>query len=187
MIVAQVFFEDINNEKNKEAFKNYLRGKDLMFVGVGTTKAYLDSCGPKICSELKRNNLTVFGTVEDQFHGTNIERKINVLNDIYKNKFKIAIDSCVSEAKEINSIILDNEGLKPGAGMNKIFPRVGDFSLKIVMSDSADEIIKYTTTSNCEVNELKEVFNRVDRAVQKTYTFIMMCLRELENEMKFKK
>ena len=72
MIVAQVFFEDINNEKNKEIFKNYLRGKDLMFVGVGTTKAYLDSCGPKICSKLKRDNLTVFGTEEYQFHGTNI-------------------------------------------------------------------------------------------------------------------
>ena len=55
------------------------------------------------------------------------------------------------------------------------------------MSDSADEIIKYTTTSNCEVNELKKVLDRVDRAVQKTYTFIMMCLRELENEMKLKK
>ena len=27
MIVAQVFFEDINNEKNKEIFKNYLRGR----------------------------------------------------------------------------------------------------------------------------------------------------------------
>ena len=155
-----------------------------MFVGVGTTKAYLDSCGPKVCSELKRNNLTVFGTVEDQFHGANIERKINVLNDVYKNKFKIAIDSCISGAKEVNSIILDDEGLKPGAGMDKIFPRVGDFSLKIVMSDSADEIIKYTTTSNCEVNELKEVFNRVDKDIQKTYTFIITCLRELENEMK---
>ena len=111
MIVAQVFFEDINNEKNKEAFKNYLRGKDLMFVGVGTTKAHLDSCGPKICSKLKRDNLTVFGTEEDQFHGTNIERKINVLNDVYKNKFKIAIDSCVSEAKEVNSIILEDLNL----------------------------------------------------------------------------
>ena len=82
---------------------------------------------------------------------------------------------------------MNNEGLKLGASIKRIFPRVGDFSLKIVMSDSADEIIKYTTTSNCEVNELKKVLDRVDRAVQKTYTFIMMCLRELENEMKFKK
>ena len=48
MIVAQVFFEDIDNEKNKETFKSYLRGKDLMFVGVRTTKVYLDSCSPKI-------------------------------------------------------------------------------------------------------------------------------------------
>ena len=36
-------------------------------------------------------------------------------------------------------------------------------------------------------SEAKKIFDRVDRAVQKTYTFIMMCLRELENEMKLKK
>lgn len=182
MIVGKFSFSNINDEKNKEILKNYLRGRDVLFVGIGTMKAYLDSCGPRICSKLEKDGINVYGTEDNQMHALNIEEKVKKLktDDNFKNKFTIAIDSCIGSKESVGSIVIDDDGIKPGAGMQKDLPRTGDLAIKIIISDSIYDIIYYNAEN--KNNNLDEILKRMNDAVDSTYNFIKNCLDELENE-----
>lgn len=131
--------EDLQNEKAKRLLKSIIGDEEVVFVGVGTMKCVLDSLGPRICSKLK-NKVSVFGTIESPLHAVNIEEKVPILMEENKNKLKIAIDSCICDEDKIGMIFIENKPVKPGAGMKKELPEVGDYSIKIGVASTVNAL-----------------------------------------------
>ena len=98
------------HNKDYEEFKNELRKiitPDTVFVCVGTNKVIFDIFGPLCGSKLRQKGIPYFGDCKYNVNAVNMYDR---LEEIYKiNKLEIK----------------RNRGVKPGAGMGKVFPTIG--------------------------------------------------------------
>lgn len=101
--------------------------EDLFFVCIGSDRSTGDSYGPFVGMFLEHIGFrNVIGTIDYPVHATNLEYR---LQEIPKSKKVIAIDASLSKKGNIGSITLYKGGLKPGLGVGKDLPAVGDYSI----------------------------------------------------------
>lgn len=117
--------------------KDYI--KDSIIVCIGTDKCIGDCLGPLIGTALKERNLPipVYGTLESPIHALNINKEILKIKSSHPNSLIIAIDACLGDAKSIGELFVRSEPLKPGKGVGKTLPSVGDFSIIGIVDSSS--------------------------------------------------
>lgn len=111
---------------------NYLSsGKQLAIVCIGTDRSTGDSLGPLTGTLISRSHpeVCVFGTLDDPVHAANLSEKINEINKGLNNPFIIAIDACLGQTESVGYLSLKEGPLKPGTGVNKELPEVGDMNI----------------------------------------------------------
>ena len=131
----------MNYNKIKKELRKIIN-KDTVFVCIGTHKVNFDKFGP-ICGDyLKSKNIPHFGDSDNNVNGVNMHSR---LNEIYK-KHKIdncnivAIDASVTYREgHVNKVTVNkNRGVKPGAGVGKLFPEVGVNSILMYTLNKED-------------------------------------------------
>ncbi|MDP4146836.1 MAG: spore protease YyaC [Bacillota bacterium] len=109
----------------QEIIPSNIRNYNVVFFCVGTDRSTGDSLGPLVGSFLKNKGYNnVIGTLEDTVNGENICER---LKEIPNNKTVIVIDSTLSDKRFVGNYFVNNSGLKPGAGVGKLLPAIGDF------------------------------------------------------------
>jgi putative sporulation protein YyaC len=106
--------------------------KDLVILCVGTDRSTGDSLGPLVGSRLKEMNLSgvhVYGDLENPVHAVNLIDVIDTINNKHPHAFVVAVDSCLGRTESVGYISLKLGPLKPGTGVQKELPAVGDLSL----------------------------------------------------------
>ncbi|SCY62583.1 spore protease YyaC [Alkaliphilus peptidifermentans] len=108
--------------------------QDIIILCIGTDRSTGDSLGPligyKLSSQLNRYpDVSIYGTLEDPVHAKNLNEKITDIYSKHNNPFIIAIDACLGKMDRIGFIKVGNGPLKPGAGVNKDLPAVGDLHI----------------------------------------------------------
>lgn len=95
---------------------------------IGTDRSTGDALGPIVGSKLKQKirDLPIYGSLEDPVHAMNLEKTIATLNRKYPDAFIIAVDACLGQLKNVGTISLAEGPVKPGAGVHKRLPSVGD-------------------------------------------------------------
>ena len=164
--------EDLQNEKTKELLKSIIRGEEIIFVGIGTMRCILDSLGPRICSKLQ-DKISVFGTAEDPLHAVNIKERVPVLMKENKDKLKIAIDSCICDEDKVGTVFIEDKPVRPGAGMKKELPTIGDYSIKIGVASTANALFP-PYKGETEVTQTK----RMQEWATIVANYILECLEE---------
>jgi putative sporulation protein YyaC len=86
--------------------------------------------------------------------------------------FIVGVDACLSSKKSYlrKYYLLDESPIKPGAGLNKELPEVGDMSMKFCISKSHDDVMD--TLRNYSEEKLEK---RIKKAAKFT--------TELDNEL----
>lgn len=140
---------------------------DFIIVCIGTKKAFLDSVGPRIGTNVSNNtSMIVYGTMEDNCHALSLEEKFKEIKKLYPDKKVLAIDACCTRYTEkLGKIELIKGSIAPGAGVGKILPRIGDFSIKVFTTDinSTDLLFDSFLEIDCKKVVYKEyVDNAVD-------------------------
>lgn len=112
----------------------YDSNKDLIILCIGTDRSTGDSLGPlvghKLVPLLKNNyRVKIFGTLDNPIHAQNLESTINTINEDFKNPFIIAVDSSLGRQDKVGCLSIKNIPLRPGAGVNKDLPPIGDISI----------------------------------------------------------
>ena len=117
--------------------KDYINNS--IFICIGTDKCIGDCLGPLVGTLLKEKNfpLPLYGTLEEPIHALNIDTELKKINKNHPNSFIIAIDACLSDNKSIGEIHVRNEPLKPGKGVGKILPSVGNISIIGIVDSSS--------------------------------------------------
>ncbi len=105
--------------------------KELVILCIGTDRSTGDSLGPLIGYKLMNSlnqypDVHLWGTLDDPVHAKNLHDKVSQIKNIYQNPFIIAIDACLGKMERIGYIKVGAGPLKPGAGVNKDLPSVGD-------------------------------------------------------------
>lgn len=126
---------------------------DIVFLCIGSDRATGDSLGPIIgykLSELKYKNYTIYGTLEEPVHAKNLKETIIKIKHSHKDPLIIAIDASVGNSDHVGFITLGEGPLKPGAGVSKDLPAVGDLFITGIVNFSGilDSMLLQTTRLN---------------------------------------
>jgi len=107
--------------------------RQLIIVCIGTDRSTGDALGPlvgsKLSAVLNDDQAVVYGTLDSPVHAVNLKDTIQEIETKYVNPFVIAIDACLGQLSSVGLVTLGNGPLKPGAGVNKVLPEVGNIHL----------------------------------------------------------
>ncbi|WP_350343659.1 spore protease YyaC [Proteinivorax tanatarense] len=109
----------------------------LVVLCIGTDRSTGDSLGPIIGSKLfhlnSHDDVLILGNLDDPVHASNLAKNIQSIN-LLKNPLVIAIDASLGNSDNIGKINLGIGSLKPGAGVKKNLPEVGDIYITGVVN-----------------------------------------------------
>jgi putative sporulation protein YyaC len=113
--------------------KNLYKGfKSIVFICIGTDRSTGDSLGPLIgykISNLKYDHVFVHGDLENPVHAKNLNEVAQYITDSYNKPFVIAVDACLGRMDHVGYITLGEGSIKPGSGVNKDLPPIGDMHI----------------------------------------------------------
>lgn len=127
--------------------------RPIVFVCIGTDRSTGDSLGPLVgtlLEEKRMNSFYVYGTLEDPIHAVNLAEKLDEIKAKHFNPIIIAIDACLGRLKSVGYIQLANGPVKPGAGVNKELPSVGDYHITGIVNVSG--FMEYFVLQNTRLN-----------------------------------
>lgn len=109
--------------------------KRIAVVCIGTDRSTGDSFGPLVgfmLSKYKIYDFDVYGTIVDPVHAMNLTETMEKINT--ENTLVIAVDASIGRIEHIAHIGLSNASIKPGSGVGKDLPAVGDVSFSGVVT-----------------------------------------------------
>ncbi|MGD8190554.1 spore protease YyaC [Brevibacillus ginsengisoli] len=104
--------------------------QELVILCIGTDRSTGDSLGPLVGSKLHSYyspKLQVYGSLDEPVHAVNLADKIELIQRKHHHPFIVAIDACLGQFSNVGSINVADGPVKPGAGVKKELPPVGDF------------------------------------------------------------
>ena len=125
------YFFDILT-KYKTPFNN------IIFLCIGSDRVTGDSLGPLVGYKLSKlplkKDIFIYGTLENPVHAKNLKKTINEIYLNHKNPLLVVIDASLGSKEYINYISIGEGGIKPGAGVNKNLPYIGDIYIKGIVN-----------------------------------------------------
>jgi len=104
----------------------------VVFACIGTDRSTGDALGPLVGQWLVRSGYDttrVLGTLEHPLHALNLRDRIGPLASSVEPPLVVAIDAALGPRESIGMISLRGGGLRPGHGVGKSLPRVGDLAI----------------------------------------------------------
>lgn len=118
-------------------FQDVPVSQPLVFVCIGTDRSTGDALGPLVGSKLLSYNITdfpIYGTLAEPVHALNLADTLSSIRDKYANPYIVGIDACLGQLSSVGSIKIGEGPLKPGAGVNKELPPVGNIHITGVVN-----------------------------------------------------
>ncbi|HHT97748.1 MAG TPA: spore protease YyaC [Clostridiales bacterium] len=163
---------ELGNRIYKLLSKYILSGKTIVFLCIGTDRATGDSLGPLIgykLSKYKHHDYLVYGTLEQPVHAKNLDETIEIIKSLHDNSVIIAIDASLGRSTHVGYITLGEGSLKPGAGVNKELPAVGDIFITGIVNFSGvlDHMLLQTTRLNVVMSLADQIFLAINYCTYK--------------------
>ncbi len=129
-------FEETASYQLKEKLQDtitshHISSRDIVILCIGTDRATGDCLGPLVGEHLQQAlpNLPVYGNLESPVHALNLESTIEDIYHKHNNPYIIAIDASLGLREQIGYAALHQAPLKPGKGVNKKLPAIGNLSI----------------------------------------------------------
>lgn len=109
----------------------------IVVVCIGTDRSTGDALGPLVGTQLDkfRSDLFhIYGTIAQPVHALNLAETIETIHEQFEQPFIIAIDACLGQSSSVGNIQSNIGPVKPGAGVNKQLPEVGDIHITAVVN-----------------------------------------------------
>lgn len=133
--------------------------EEIIILCIGTDRSTGDSLGPIIGYKLKSKSLCndkviVYGTLDHPVHATNLVSTLQKIKEVHHNPYIIAIDASVGRECHIGYITVGVGPLKPGLGVNKSLPDVGDLHITGIVNvgGQSTPLLLQTTRLNTVMN-----------------------------------
>jgi len=156
---------DFGNQLSKLIRENFQSDFDaIVILCIGTDKCVGDSLGPLIGNMLKDQfescrkfgissymeyaQIKIYGTLSSPVHARNLKLTIDFIYDSFNNPFVIAIDASLGMEDHIGFATVKKGPLKPGAGVKKHLPAVGDVCITGIVNrtSSKNEAVLFNST-----------------------------------------
>ncbi len=127
--------------------------RPIVFVCIGTDRSTGDSLGPLVGSLLEEKDLPffhIYGTLDEPIHAVNLTERLMEINTLHINPYIIGIDACLGRIKNVGVIQVGHGPVKPGAGVNKDLPAVGDIHITGIVNVSG--FMEFFVLQNTRLN-----------------------------------
>ncbi|MEW6307978.1 MAG: spore protease YyaC [Bacillota bacterium] len=104
-------------------------GAPVVALCIGTDRSTGDALGPLAGTELSQHGgrlARVHGTLDAPVHAANLREILASIGQSHPRAWVIAIDACLGSVENVGTIAAGSGPLRPGAGVNKDLPPVGD-------------------------------------------------------------
>lgn len=162
-------FQSISDKRHLE--------QPLVFLCIGSDRATGDSLGPLIGYKLSRRRQSscyIYGTLEQPVHAKNLEECLRQIHKAHTSPFIVAIDASLGKASHVGFFTLEEGSLKPGAGVGKELPLVGNLFVTGIVNLSG--LFEHTLL---QTTRLQVVMSLADHIC----TGIFYCLMKMEKRM----
>ena len=171
----KIYYFDSNDDFSSYEFSKLLfelisaktyNNKTIVFLCIGSDRATGDCLGPMIgykLSQLPKKNFKIYGTLENPIHAKNLQETITEIQMKYKDSFIIAIDASLGKSTHVGYITLGEGSLRPGAGVDKDLPAVGDIFITGIVNFSGilDTMLLQTTRLNVVMNLADYIYHGI--------------------------
>ncbi|WP_372632167.1 spore protease YyaC [Cohnella sp.] len=109
----------------------------IVVVCIGTDRCTGDSLGPltgTLLGKYRSPEFDIFGTLENPVHAMNLADTMDRLYVRFEDPFVIGVDACLGQASSIGAVVIGDGPLRPGAGVNKQLPPVGDIHVSGIVN-----------------------------------------------------
>ncbi|SDX00253.1 spore protease YyaC [Paenibacillus sp. CF384] len=147
----------------------------LVVVCVGTDRSTGDSLGPLVGTSLSKYRspfFDLYGTLEEPVHAMNLDETLIDINKFVRKPFVIGIDACLGQAASVGCIQVGSGPVRPGAGVNKDLPPVGDIHITGIVNVGG--FMEYFVLQN---TRLHLVMRMSDIIAHSLFLSIMKCVR----------
>ena len=141
MELAGMYTENIEETFAREIVKAYLKSgkKEFVVVNIGTDKCIGDCLAPLVGTLLQEMGYrNIEGTLDNPIHALNIATNLSTISFKYDDPFILGIDACIGDSDSVGKIQLRNRPLRPGKGVGKKLPEVGDMSIVGIVDSESD-------------------------------------------------
>jgi len=101
---------------------------EIVLLCIGTDRSIGDALGPLVgsyVSEGASGGYRVLGTLESPVHASNLAETLEWVQGGLRRPMVIAVDACLGRVESVGMLTVGRGSLKPGAGVNKTLPAVG--------------------------------------------------------------
>jgi putative sporulation protein YyaC len=153
--------------------EHVLSNRTIIFLCIGSDRATGDCLGPiigyKLSKYKKHHNFHVYGTLEEPVHAKNLKDTIELIYQTYDNAFIIAIDASLGKSNHIGYITIGEGPLKPGAGVDKELPEVGDIFITGIVNFSGmfDNMLLQTTRLNVVMSMADQICLAINYSINR--------------------
>lgn len=145
---------------------NNMVNQPWVVICVGSDRSTGDALGPLVGDKVARANppgVLVFGTLERPVHATNLEDVLRTIRHELPPFPVLAVDACLGQAENVGHISLRTGSLRPGTGVNKQLPPVGD--LHVVGVVNVGGFMEYFVLQNTRLNLVMRMANVISEGL----------------------
>ena len=153
-------------------FASIHRYEHWVVVCVGTDRSIGDSLGPLVGTKLKlyeAPGLTVLGTLDEPVHALNLQQTIDYIKEKHPRSGIFAIDASLGQLSSVGTIQIMDGPLKPGAGVKKELPEIGDFHLTGIVNIGG--FMEYFVLQNTRLSLVMRMSELIFTSLTKTNLF----------------
>jgi putative sporulation protein YyaC len=151
------------------ALKPFLPCREIVCICIGTDRSTGDSLGPLVGTLLKKeapSGLTVYGTLDEPVHALNLTETLDKINKKHVGTTVLAVDACLGQLKSVGWIQLGLGPIKPGAGVNKDLPEVGQIHITGIVNVAG--FMEYFVLQNTRLSLVMKMAEIIASSICKT-------------------
>lgn len=140
----------------------------IVVVCVGTDRSTGDSLGPLVGTSLFREaspHFDLYGTLDEPVHAMNLSDTLHKINRASREPFVIAVDACLGQVSSVGCIQLGSGPVRPGAGVNKELPPVGDIHMTGIVNVGG--FMEYFVLQNTRLNLVMKMADMISLSLQR--------------------
>ncbi len=158
---------------------------EIIILCVGTDRSTGDCLGPLVGQRLKTMEnevIRVYGTLDDPVHAKNLKETMEEIEYKYEKPFIIGIDACLGKTESIGCIVVEKGPVKPGAGVNKKLPPVGDIHVMGIVNVGG--FMEYMILQNTRLSLVMKMAEIISAGI--SYNLIKLIIDKQEKAVSIK-
>ena len=144
--------------------------RPTIILCIGTDRSTGDSLGPLIGTHLNRLSLPqlhIYGTLDQPVHAVNLVEHLGLIERSFINPYIIAIDACLGKLDSVGCITLAEGPLRPGAGVHKDLPAVGEAHLTGIVNVGG--FMEYMVLQNTRLSLVWHMAESISSIISRAY------------------